>query len=193
MARKKNLNQKNQTTKADHSALQSEMNRENKIMNSMINVSVILMSTMMCAFTNVMMNATSSLASGMAEAVGGKENGDKVNEEIKQNLPEVDAKMKAMISDIRRDIYAQMRQKKQEMKLMFSDPVFDIGPKIIEKYDFKLPKLSQKLNDNELAQYSKLLVNEDLRFVKMFKELTQWINSLPKPSGANHWYRCKTT
>ena len=112
--------------------------------------------------------------------------GTKSTKKSNRTCPEVDAKMKAMISDIRRDIYAQMRQKKQEMKLMFSDPVFDIGPKIIEKYDFKLPKLSQKLNDNELAQYSKLLVNEDLRFVKMFKELTQWINSLPKPSGANH-------
>lgn len=111
MARKKNLNSKDQTTQVVDTALQIEANRENKIMNSMVNVSVILMSTMMGAFTDVMVNATSCIASGMAEAMGGKETGDKVDEEIKQNLPEVDEKMKAMISDIRRDIYAQMRQK----------------------------------------------------------------------------------
>ena len=63
---------------------------------------------------------------------------------------------------------------------MLSDPAFDDGPKIIEKYDFKLPKLTQELDDNALAHYSQLLVSEDPRFAKMFRELTKWINSLPK-------------
>ena len=40
--------------------------------------------------------------------------------------------------------------------------------------------LTQELDDNALSQYSQLLVSEDECFVKMFKELTEWINSLPK-------------
>jgi len=106
---------------------------------------------------------------------------DKVDLEIKQGLPEIDEKMKAGISDLRKEIYAQMTQKRQELELVFSDPAFEVGPKIIEKYDFNLPKLTQKLDDDVLSQYSKLLVSEDVRFAKMFKELTEWINSLPKP------------
>jgi hypothetical protein len=86
-----------------------------------------------------------------------------------------------MISDIRKDIYAQMGQKRKELEPLLSDSIFEVGPKIIEKYDFKLPKLTQELDDTALAQYSQLLVGEDPRFAKMFKELTEWISSLPKP------------
>jgi len=184
MTRKRSSNRKNQTPKTNYVTLQREVNREDRIMNSMVNVSVILMSTMMGAFTQVLSNAAGSMASGMAEAIGGKEVGDKIDREIEKSLPEVDEKMKAMISDIRKDIYSQMKQKKQEIEPLLSDPAFEIGPKIIEKYDFKLPKLTQELDDNTLAQYSQLLVNENVLFAKMFKELTEWINSLPKPPTA---------
>ena len=185
VARKSVRSTKNQTEKAKDVALQNNEGREDKIINSMANTSVILMSTMMGAFTQVIVNATGAMASGMVEAMGGKEAGDQVNQEIKQKLPEVDEKMKAMISDIRKDIYSQMGQKKQELEPLLSDPAFEVGPKIIEKYDFKLPKLTQELDDNTLAQYSQLLVSEDTCFAEMFKELTKWINSLPKPPGAN--------
>jgi len=184
MTRKRSSNRKNQTPKTNCVTLQREVNREDRIMNSMVNVSVILMSTMMGAFTQVLSNAAGSMASGMAEAISGKEVGDKIDREIEKSLPEVDEKMKAMISDIRKDIYSQMKQKKQEIEPLLSDPAFEVGPKIIEKYDFKLPKLTQELDDNTLAQYSQLLVNENVLFVKMFKELTEWINSLPKPPTA---------
>ena len=79
--------------------------------------------------------------------------------------------MKAMISDLRKDIYSQMRQKRQEFEPMLSDPAFKVGPEIIEKYDFNLPKLTQELDDNALARYSQLLVSEDVRFGKCSKNL----------------------
>jgi hypothetical protein len=68
---------------------------------------------------------------------------------------------------------------------VLSDPRFEVGPRIIEKYDFKLPKLTQELEDSTLSQYSRLLVSEDVCFAKMFKQLTEWLGSLPKPNGAS--------
>ncbi len=181
MARKKSSATKNQTAQAKASALQSKTDREDKILNAMVNTSVILMSTMMDAFAQVMVKTTSALAEGISEAFGGKEAEKQVDAEFKQKLPEVDGKMKGMISDIRKDIYAQMGQKRREIEPLLSDPVFDVGPEIIEKYDFNLPKLSEELDDAALAQYSQLLVSEDPRFAEMFKELAGWLNSLPKP------------
>ncbi len=177
----KNSPKKNQTTKNEITALPSELDRETKILNAMANTSVLLMSTMMGAFTNLMINATSAMASGMAEAMGGKEAEDKVSQEIKQGAPEANEKIKAMITDIRKDIYSQMREKRREFESLLSDPAFDVGPGIIEKYDFKLPKLTEELDDNTIAQYSQLLLSEDVGFAKMFKELAEWIGSLPKP------------
>ena len=185
MVRKKSSRTKNKILKKGDVALQSRVVLEDKIINAMVNTSVILMSTMMGAFTQVIGSTMGAMASGMAEAMGGKEASNKVNQEINQGLPEIDAKMKAMISDLRKDIYSQMRQKRQELETMLSDPAFKIGPEIIEKYDFNLPKLTQELDDNALARYSQLLVSEDVPFCKMFKELTEWINSIPKPNKAS--------
>ncbi len=183
MARKK-LSKKNQTSKAEGGLLPNTLERETKILNAMANTSVLLMRTMMGAFTNLMVDATSAMASGMAEAMGGKVVEEKVSQEIKQEVPEVNEKIKAMISDIRKDIYVQMREKRQEFESLFSDPAFDVGPRIIEKYDFNLPKLTEELDDNSLSQYSQLLISEDIDFANMFKELAEWIGSLPKPDEA---------
>ena len=185
MARKKVPSTKNQTPKAKDDALQHKEDREDKIINSMANTSIILMSIVMGVFTKVVVTATDVMASGMAKALAGEDAGDKVNQEIKQKLPEVDEKLKTMISDIKKDIYSQMRQKKQELEPLLSDPAFEVGPRIIQKYDFNLPKLTQGLDDKTLLKYSQLLASENIRFAKMFKELTEWINSLPKPPGAS--------
>jgi hypothetical protein len=182
MVKKKCSGAKNQSIKTKGLVSSSEAGFEDKIIYAMANTTVILMGMMMGAFTQVVGSAMGAMASGMAEAMGGKEASDKVDSEIKHGLPEIDAKMKAGISDMRKEIYAQMNQKRKEIKGMLADPAFEVGPKIIERYDFNLAKLTQKLDDNTLSQYSQLLISEDPRFVEMFKELTEWINSLPKPN-----------
>jgi hypothetical protein len=55
-----------------------EDNRESKIMNTVINTSIILMITLMGGFSELMVGVTGAFASGMAEAVGGQEAGEKV-------------------------------------------------------------------------------------------------------------------
>jgi hypothetical protein len=153
--------------------------RTSRILNSIVNTSVILMSIMMGAFSQLMVNTTGAMASGMAEAFAGKEAGSKVKEDLEQKLPEAEKKMKDMISGIRQDMYSQMKQKKQELQGLFSDPKFEVGPKIIDRYDFKLPKLTQEIDDETLARYSQLVISEDSQFAEMFKGLTEWLNSLP--------------
>ena len=76
------------------------------------------MSTMMGAFTNLKVDATGAMASRMAEALGGKDAEDKVSKEIKQGSPAVDEKVKAIISDIRKDIYSQMNQKRRGVRVL---------------------------------------------------------------------------
>ena len=165
-------------TPKEQTAITSE-ERTSRILNSIVNTSVILMSIMMGAFSQLMVNTTGAMASGMAEAFAGKEAGSKVKEDLEQKLPEAEKKMKDMISGIRQDMYSQMKQKKQELQGLLSDPKFEVGPKIIDRYDFKLPKLTQEIDDETLARYSQLLISEDSQFAEMFKGLTEWLNSLP--------------
>ena len=185
MVTKKSSEQKNDATKTKDVALQTKSVQTNEIMCAVANTSVILMSLMMGAFSQVAVTMTGAMASGMAEAMGGKEAGEKVNQEFKQKGPEVDDKIKATISDIRKDIYAQMKQKSQGLQQFLSNPAFEEGPKIISKYNFNLPKLTEELDDNALAKYSQLLISEDEQFARMFKELTEWLSSLPKDPNSD--------
>ena len=157
----------------------SESNREKRIVFTIANTSIIIMSSMMDAFGELMIQATGSMATGLATALGGEESGDEVKKEFDQKLPEVNEKMKAMISEVRDDLYAQFEQKQKQMQPLLSDPIFDVGPTIVEKYDFGLPKLNEELDDKTLAQYAVLFTSEDSLFVEMFQELTSWMDGLP--------------
>jgi hypothetical protein len=154
--------------------------REDKIMNTIANTSLLLMSTLMGGLSEMMVNVTGELASGVTEAFAGEEAGKQAQSEVKQKLPEVNDKMRTMISDMRKDIYLDMEKKNKELAPFMSDPIFDVGPQKIEEYDFGIPKLSSKLDDDTLAQYSYLLVSEDATFGELFCQLMQWLNSLPK-------------
>jgi F0F1-type ATP synthase membrane subunit b/b' len=120
------------------------------------------------------------MASGIAETLGGEKAKEEAEKEFKQKLPKISEEMKSMISDIRKDLYEQMEQKRKEIEPFISDPIFDAGPEIIEKYDFGIPKLSQELDDSTLAQYTYLLLSEDAAFGELFSALGDWMNSLPQ-------------
>jgi hypothetical protein len=164
----------------DQNSNSVELSREDKIMNTIVNTSILLMSTLMGGFSELMVNVTSELASGMTEAFAGEKSGKEAREKVKEKLPEVNDKMRAMISDMRKDIYLQMEKKHEEIAPFMTDPVFDLGPQKVDTYDFGLPKLTSRLDDNTLAQYSYLLVNEDAKFVELFSQIMDWLNSLPK-------------
>lgn len=180
MARKGHSEIETQVTISKGEAIQSNTDRAQRIMNVMINTSMILMSTLMDGFTQAMMETTGAMASEMARAMGGEEAREEIDMEFHQNLPEVDEKMKAMISDVRNDVYDQFTLKRGEIEPFLTDKAFDLGPKIIDGYDFQLPKLTEELDDSALMQYARLLVDEDPHFCEMFNELTNWMNTLPK-------------
>ena len=120
-------------------------------MNLIANTSIILMSTLMGGFSELMVNTMGAAASGMAGAMGGEEAGEKVNREFEQKRPEINEKMTQLISEARKDIYAQMGQKQEEIEPFLSDPVFDVGPKKVDEYDFNLPKLTEEIDDDCIA------------------------------------------
>lgn len=180
MGRRKSSSSEKRTTQGKIKGSQVFTDRDKKILNSIVNTSIILMSTMLGGLSEAMVSAVGVMASGMAGAVGGREAGEKVNEELKQKLPEINEEMRKMISDLRKEVSAQLGQKIRDIEPLLSDPNSDVGPNTIEKYDFKLPKLTAELDDNTLAQYIRLLINEDPRFTQMFKELVSWMNTLTK-------------
>ncbi len=180
----RNMPEKRLTKNKDKSS-QREVKtiREKRIMNAVVNTSIILMGTLMGGLSEMFMSTTGAMPSGIVEAIGGEKAGEEVRQRVNQKLPEVNEKIRAMMSDMRKDIYLQIEQKRKEIEPFLSDPMFDVGPKKINEYDFGLPKLTEELDDDTLAQYSYLLVSEDATFAELFKALSEWINTLPSLSS----------
>jgi hypothetical protein len=108
--------------------------REEKIMNAVVNTSIIMMGTLMGGFSEMMVNMTGQLASGMAETFGGQKAGDKVRSEMSQKLPKITDKMKNIITDMHKDICQMDKRKRETFPLR---PTFDgdlgwLSPMILE-------------------------------------------------------------
>ncbi len=159
---------------------ENDPERTRRIMNTMANTGIIMMVTLMDGFAQTMIGAVGAMASGMAEAFGDEETSDQVAEDIEDNMPEAKEQMMGMVSDMRKQLYEQMAQKADEITPLLADRIFDKGPEIVDVYEFGMSKLTEELDDETIAEYAKLLVQEDKYFTEMFGELSAWMNSLPQ-------------
>lgn len=155
--------------------LQSMTVRNKKIMNLIANTNIILLSTLE-DLADLMMDSMGAVAAGIAEAIDGEAVTDVY--EVEQDPPEVNEKVKAVVSDVRQDVYRQMKQKKDSIEKYLPDPRFDDALKIVDAYEFKLPKLTEELDEATLTAYLQLLITENPKFNEMFKKLTTLMNEM---------------
>ncbi|MDD1772307.1 MAG: DUF2299 family protein [Methanomassiliicoccales archaeon] len=154
--------------------------RDQRVLYAAFNTSILLMTSFMEGFTKVMTDTVGAMASGMAEAMGGEDAAEDVRNEVREGVADAEESRRTMICEERREVYAQIAQKRKKIEPLLGDPIFDIGPGIIQRHDFGMPKLTEPLDDEVMVAYAKLLVDEDPTFTEMFKELVEWVNSLPQ-------------
>jgi hypothetical protein len=106
---------------------------------------------------------------------------DKAEDEV---APELRAQISQIFSGIREESSSQRPPDPRAFKRYASGPAFDKGLKIVEKYDFGLPKLTESLSDDVLASYVFLLMSGDRELGRMFKEVAEWKAGLPAPPWA---------
>ncbi len=166
--------------------------RDEKLENLIMNHSMIFMGMFEEAFSTLADKMTEALAMGtaaMADALaqgmppsssrsGAARAGKKITAEIS---PEVRAQIGRLFSGIREEIASQWPKNASVFKQYISSRAFDRGIKIVEKYDFGRPRLTEKLSDEVLASYVFLLQSGDKELGRMFKELAEWQAGLPKP------------
>ena len=155
--------------------LQSMIVRNKKIMNLIANTNIILLSTLE-DLADLMMDSMGAVAAGIAKAIDGEAVTDVY--EVEQDPPVVNEKVKAVVSEVRQDVYRQMEDKKGSIEQFLPDPRFDDALKIVDAYEFKLPKLTEELDEATLTAYLQLLITENPKFNEMFKKLTTLMNEM---------------
>lgn len=155
--------------------------REKKILNVICNTSILLMSIMTEAFSDIftklskeMVNAINTGLSTPANNV--KENHetiDKIQDEFPKQVRELLLRMKV-------DMTKQLKEKKEKIASVITDRKFNEGIAIVDRYNFNLPKLSCDLDEHSLFRYLILLKQDNEQFTKMFQELLEWMKDLPQ-------------
>ena len=159
--------------------------RDEKLENLIMNHSMIFMSMFEEAFsaladkmTEALQTGTAAIAQALAEGLsqGSEESGAvRVDKKAKDEIsPEVRAQIGHLFSGIREEMASQFPKNANLFKQYISSPAFDEGIKIVERYDFGRPKLTEKLSDGVLASYVFLLQSGDKELGRMFKELADW-------------------
>ena len=163
--------------------------RNKKLENLIKNHSMIFMgmfeeafATIAEAMTETMTAGTASIVDALGGSLGGSKKGKTPASTAKDGLaPHVRVQIGQALSGIREELESQWPKSSSAFRQYISSPAFDKGIRIVDKYDFKRPKLTEELSDEVLASYIFLVQSGNADIAKMFKELSEWQEGLPKP------------
>lgn len=138
------------------------------------------------AVSEVAEKLTEVVAGGAGAVTGalGSPSPAEMEKQLKGLPPEARAQLVDVFSDMREEVESQWPKDPEVFRRYVSSPAFDEGIAIVGRYDFGRPRLTEKLTDEVLASYVFLLKGGDPKLTKMFKELSEWQRTLPKPPWA---------
>lgn len=170
------MTKKNHTQPDNHTKSTQE-DRETKILNLLCNTSLVLMTMLTEAVSQVFTSITKEMVTALSTGMGSSQDVSANLNDLEKNIPE---KLRAELMTMKNDLQKQLNEKKQELSGLLSDRRFDEGIAIAERASVSLPRLTQDLDERALFGYLALLQAEDPAVSAMFKDLFEWMNSLPK-------------
>jgi hypothetical protein len=159
----------------------NNQSRETKILNVICNTTILLMSIMTEAFTSIFTKLSKEMM--MAITTGLDTPADtikEINAETNNIQNELPKQIKEQLLAMKRDVTAQMKEKKEKITSLIADKRLDEGIAIVERYNFNLPQLSCDLDEHSLLGYMTLLQQNNEQFTKMFQEQLEWMKDLPQ-------------
>ena len=166
-------------------AASRKLTRDEKVENLLTNFSMIMMGMFEGVFSAMASGLASALtktAEVLTDAIDeGKGAPPKELEAASQNTEaEVNAKVRDVFSGLRKEVSEGFSEGKQPFKDFIRDPAFDEGVRIVESHRLKLPMLTERLSDSDLAAYVTLIQNGDPELARMMQELGEWQKTTPR-------------
>jgi hypothetical protein len=169
---------KKKSTQPDIPAEKKQDDRETKILNLLCNTSLVLMTMITEAFSQVFTNLTKEMVTAFTTSFGAPQDTSRNIDDLQKNLPDT---LRKELMIMKKDLQKQLNEKRQDLGPLLSDPRFDTGITIAERITLPLPLLTQDLDERSLFSYLVLLQTNDPQITTMFKELFEWMNTLPQP------------
>jgi hypothetical protein len=152
--------------------------RETKILNVLCNTSILVMTMMTDAFSEIFTTLSKEMMTTVATSLGAPEESTKKINALHQQIPD---DLRKELMTMKNDLQKQLHEKKLELGSFLKDPLFDKGVSIAEQTTLPLPKLTTDLDEVSLFGYLTLLKTNDAQATTLFQQLFEWMNSLPQP------------
>jgi hypothetical protein len=169
---------KNTITTSGRTAEKQNDDRETKIINVLCNTSLVLMAMLTEAISTVFTTLSKEMITALSTSFGGGDDAMKNRDDLDKQIPE---QLRKELMTMKQDFSKQLHEKRQELGPLLADPRFDTGIAIVERSSVSLPKLTQELDERSLFGYLALLLADDPSVTTLFKELFEWMNTLPQP------------
>ena len=161
------------------------LTRDDKVENLVFNFSMIMMGMFEGVFADLasgMASALTRTADALTEALDSGQGVHATAPKVGVDS-QVNSKIKDMFSGLRKEVAEEFSGKGPKFKEFIKDPAFDAGVRIVEGHRLKLPSLTERLSDSDLAGYVALIQEGDPEMAKLMAELGKWQMSTPHFDG----------
>ena len=169
---------KKTSAQPDRLAEKKEVDRDTKILNVLCNTSILVMTMMTDAFSEIFSTLSKEMMTAVASGLGTPEEATKKIDILHQQLPD---HLRQELITMKNDLQKQLQRKKEELSPLLKNPLFDQGIALAEQTSIPLPRLTLDLDEAALFGYLTLLKTNDPQATMLFQQLFEWMNALPQP------------
>jgi len=168
-----------------------DLTRDEKVENLIINFSMIMAGMFEGVFAALAEGLTTALTKTVDALTEAVDSADQGSGRRRRRLPavdpvsEADPKVREVFSRLRKEVAEGFSHRNRSFRRFIKDTAFDEGVRIVESHNLGLPRLTEPLDDADLAGYVALMQNGDPEVVRMMQELGEWQKTTPRfgPSG----------
>lgn len=161
-----------------------QLTRDEKCINMTKNMAIITSTVMTISMTAAIADVVKKFGQALGGAIVSGVNPNELkkwNEAYAENTKKIPQDILAEVKNTKKQFDEQQRSDPEGLRRFVSNPVFDEGVKIVEKYDLPLPKITEPIDETALSFYVSLVLADDKQVGPMFKELMELSNRIPPP------------
>ena len=160
--------------------------RDRKVRNLLLNYPLLLMVSLESVFAELAANLGEAVAAGgaaMARSLTGDATSDP-DEPTKGTAeaevsPEIKAEVRKMFAEVRAKMQSDYSEDGRRFRGFIANPAFDEGVEIVDRHDLGLPRLTDRLADEDMARYALMLGAQNPELMSMLRELSEWQEKVP--------------
>lgn len=163
--------------------------RDEKAGNLALNYPMVMMASFSEAFAGLasgmaqaVVAGTEAVAQGLTDALSDGQGKTRKKVKVPSAADagaEASKKTREAFDEMRTEMRQEFGKDKRSFQQFVRNPAFDEGIRIVEAYDFGIPKFTETLSDADLESYIVLLKKEDPKFGEMLQKLSHWQETVP--------------